>query len=57
VRLLQRLVALVERFTDSSLIWYALLLGLVAVGVVLALIVLGPVTSQIFEDNYCLQCT
>jgi hypothetical protein len=43
--------------TSGSLIVYGFLLVFVAITVIAARVFLGPVTSQIFQDTQCLQCT
>jgi hypothetical protein len=42
---------------SASLTVYALFLAFIAIVVVAALIFLGPVTSQVFQDTQCLRCT
>jgi hypothetical protein len=42
---------------STSLAVYGFLMVFVTIIVLAALIFLGPVTSQIFQDTQCLQCT
>ena len=42
---------------DGTLLGYALVLVIIALAVIGLLVLMQPITSQIFMDTDCLQCT